>query len=179
PVFLVPLCAFPSVFVASFFFYCPAPPPLLPSFPTRRSSDLVLDRYAAEAPANELAEAADWIDECYAGDSAEDIVAALAAHESPDDQAAAEVIRSKAPTQVKATLALLRTTAGTTLAEVLEQDYRVAVALTERPDLKEGIRAQVIDKDRNPQWSPATLAEVSDETVETILTTDHEEKVFS
>ena len=63
---------------------------------------------------------------------------------------------------MKVTLAALRKAAGMTLAEVLEQDYRVAVALTERPDLKEGIRAQVIDKDRNPQWSPATLAEVSD-----------------
>ncbi|MDV6286936.1 enoyl-CoA hydratase/isomerase family protein, partial [Rhodococcus jostii] len=24
----------------------------------------------------------------------------------------------------------------------------------------EGIRAQVVDKDRNPQWSPATIEEV-------------------
>ena len=154
-------------------------PDLISDLTAGQDLDTVLDRYAAEAPANELAEAADWIDECYVGDSAEDIVAALAAHESPDAQAAAEVIRSKAPTSVKVTLAALRKAASMTLAEVLEQDYRVAVALTERPDLKEGIRAQVIDKDRNPQWSPATLAEVSDETVETILTTDHEEKVFS
>ncbi|MDN6529202.1 MAG: 3-hydroxyisobutyryl-CoA hydrolase, partial [Brevibacterium sp.] len=39
----------------------------------------VIERYAADAPENELAEAAGWIDECYAGDRAEDIVAALAA----------------------------------------------------------------------------------------------------
>src|SRR5699024_2168626 len=181
-------------------------PDLIANLTAGQDLDTVLDRYAAEAPANELADAADWSDECYGGDSAEDIVAALAAHESPDAQAAAEVVqrkaptavngtlaadesadaraaaevsRSKASTAVKGTLAALRNAAGMPLAEVLEQDYRVAVALTERPDLKEGIRAQVIDKDRNPQWSPATLAEVSDETVETILTTDHEEKVFS
>lgn len=30
----------------------------------------------------------------------------------------------------------------------------------------EGIRAQVIDKDRDPRWSPATLAEVTDTAVD-------------
>ena len=141
--------------------------------------EATINRYAAEAPANELAEAASWIDECYQGDRVEDIVAALSAHENPDANAAAELIGTKAPTSVKVTLAAIRNAATMTLAEVLEQDYRVAVSLTSRPDLKEGIRAQVIDKDRNPQWSPASFDEVSDETVHEILTTSQAEKVFS
>ena len=36
-------------------------------------------------------------------------------------------------------------------------------ALFRAPDLVEGIRAQVIDKDRNPQWRPARLADVTRE----------------
>ena len=31
---------------------------------------------------------------------------------------------------------------------------------TTQPDLVEGIRAQVIDKDRTPRWQPATIAEL-------------------
>ena len=33
-------------------------------------------------------------------------------------------------------------------------------------DLVEGIRAQLIDKDRNPKWSPASLAAVTTADVE-------------
>ncbi len=33
-------------------------------------------------------------------------------------------------------------------------------------DLVEGIRAQLVDKDRNPTWSPASLAEVTAADVE-------------
>lgn len=36
----------------------------------------------------------------------------------------------------------------------------------EGTDLAEGIRAQIIDKDRNPQWDPANLTDVTDEVVQ-------------
>ncbi len=49
---------------------------------------------------------------------------------------------------------------------MLEQEYRVSCAALSVPDLVEGIRAQVIDKDRDPRWSPATLEEVTDADVE-------------
>ena len=70
--------------------------------------ETVIARYAAEPPESELAEAAAWIDECYRGDDAEAIVAALAAHASPEANAAAELILTKAPTSVKVTLAAIR-----------------------------------------------------------------------
>ena len=47
------------------------------------------------------------------------------------------------------------------LEDVLIQDYRVSSATARSHDLVEGIRAQIIDKDRNPKWSPASLAAVT------------------
>jgi len=67
---------------------------------------------------------------------------------------------------VKLTLASLRRVRGLSLEETLVQEYRVGLRSLAGPDFREGIRAQVVDKDRNPQWKPATLAEVTAADVE-------------
>jgi enoyl-CoA hydratase len=67
---------------------------------------------------------------------------------------------------VKVTLASLRRVKGRTLDEALAQEYRVGLRFLDAPDFREGIRAQVVDKDRNPRWKPPTLAEVLPEQVE-------------
>ena len=75
---------------------------------------------------------------------------------------AADAIRANAPTSLKLAFQLLRRGAGLTLPQCLQQEYDAAVQLFARPDLAEGVRAAVIDKDRNPQWQPAALAAVTD-----------------
>lgn len=74
----------------------------------------------------------------------------------------AETILTKSPTALKATLAAVRRarTAGT-LEEVLDVEYRASCAALRTPDLVEGIRAQVIDKDRMPKWVPGELGAVT------------------
>lgn len=45
------------------------------------------------------------------------------------------------------------------------RELAIAIACTRGPDFAEGIRALLIDKDKHPQWSPATLAEVDEAAV--------------
>ncbi|AIY39761.1 3-hydroxyisobutyryl-CoA hydrolase [Collimonas arenae] len=47
------------------------------------------------------------------------------------------------------------------LAEVFRLEYVVSLHCAARADFAEGIRALIIDKDRQPKWQPATLAEVA------------------
>ncbi|MSQ58991.1 MAG: enoyl-CoA hydratase/isomerase family protein [Betaproteobacteria bacterium] len=47
------------------------------------------------------------------------------------------------------------------LAEVFRAELVASLVCAARPDLAEGIRALLIDKDRHPRWRPATLAEVT------------------
>ncbi|WP_158019297.1 enoyl-CoA hydratase/isomerase family protein [Mycobacterium basiliense] len=124
-----------------------------------------LAHYTTEPPPSTLAAQRDWIDKCYSGDTVADIIAALRAYRGDGaDQAkdAADLIDSRSPVALSVTLeAVRRAAALETLEDVLVQDYRVSSASIRSHDLVEGIRAQLIDKDRNPKWSPATLAEVT------------------
>ncbi|WP_326586841.1 enoyl-CoA hydratase/isomerase family protein [Streptomyces sp. NBC_01294] len=127
----------------------------------------VLPRYAATPEPGELADRRPWIDHCYAADTVEEIVERLLGVGDPAAKETAETILAKSPTALKVTLAAVRRAAALdTLEHVLAQEFRVSCNALASPDLVEGIRAQVVDKDRTPRWSPPTLAEVSGADVE-------------
>jgi len=126
-----------------------------------------LAAHAAEPPPSDLAAHREWIDQCYAGQTVADIVSALRGHDAGPAHDAAALIATRSPIAVSVTLAAVHRAAKLdTLQDVLTQDYRVSCASLRSHDLVEGIRAQLIDKDRNPQWSPASLAAVSSADVE-------------
>ncbi|WP_432589659.1 enoyl-CoA hydratase/isomerase family protein [Streptomyces sp. HD1123-B1] len=132
----------------------------------RSSVAEVLPRYARQAPPGELAAQRGWIDDAYARGTVEEIVDRLHALPGAAAKETAETLLSRSPTALKVTLAALRRARSLgSLERVLEQEYRVSCAALSSPDLVEGIRAQLVDKDREPRWSPATLAEVTDEDV--------------
>ncbi|TFD68942.1 enoyl-CoA hydratase/isomerase family protein [Cryobacterium ruanii] len=117
-------------------------------------------------PAPLLAERV-WIDECYFGNDLPAIIERLQRSSIQAAQEAATAISAKSPTAVTVTLeSLRRARARDGLEDVLEQEYRVSLRMVAGHDVVEGIRAQVIDKDRNPSWQPSTLAEVSDADVQ-------------
>ncbi|MEU9623063.1 enoyl-CoA hydratase/isomerase family protein [Streptomyces sp. NPDC098085] len=120
-------------------------------------------RHASPAPGGELAEHREWIDFCYRADSVEEILDRLGTCDVPAAKQAAETILAKSPTALKVTLSALRRARGLdSLEAVLDQEYRTSCTAFTRHDLVEGVRAQIIDKDRDPRWSPADLAEVTD-----------------
>ena len=124
--------------------------------------DQAIATHAVEPPPSELAAQREWIDECYAGDTVADIVAGLRDHDAGSANDAADLIETRSPIALSVTLEAVRRAATLdTLEDVLAQDYRVSSAALRSHDLVEGIRAQLVDKDRNPKWSPASLPEVS------------------
>lgn len=127
----------------------------------------VLERYATAPGPGELAGRRAWIDHCYAADTVEEIVERLLGHGDPAAKEAAETVLAKSPTSLKVTLAALRRAAAPgPLERDLVREFRVSCRALAAPDLVEGVRAQVVDKDRTPRWSPAALADVTDAEVE-------------
>lgn len=114
-----------------------------------------------------LERARPWIDDAFAADSVGEILDRLRAHPEPDAAAAAELIAALSPTALTVTLEAVRLARQKrSLREVLEQEYGLVMwfALTQ-PDLVEGIRAQLVDKDRSPRWRPASLEELDPDLV--------------
>lgn len=87
------------------------------------------------------------------------LLSGLEASEHPQARALGAAVRELCPTSVAVTLAQLARTrsAELGLAEVLADDYRVLGRLLARPDFAEGVRAQLIDKDGSPLWTPDSI----------------------
>lgn len=77
---------------------------------------------------------------------------------------------SASPTSLKLTRRLLTLARrAAQLEDELINEYRAACSLLAGHDLYEGIRAAIIDRDKNPRWAPATLAGVDDDVIDALL----------
>ena len=99
-----------------------------------------------------LADAQDQIDAAFAGDLGQ-IMERLAGMEGDFAAQTLKALRRNSPLAMAVTLAMLDQLAGVTdIRDALRLEYRFTARAMEHGDFLEGIRAQIIDKDRNPQW---------------------------
>jgi enoyl-CoA hydratase len=135
-----------------------------------RSADDVQTQLAAlSAPPapGKLEAARSWIDACYGANTAEEIFARMDASNAEAAQTALAAMKKASPTSLKITLRNIRDAAKfNRVEECFVQDYRIALACVAGHDTIEGIRATIVDKDRNPAWRPDTLERVTPEIVE-------------
>lgn len=103
--------------------------------------------------------AADWIEECYAGDDVVEIANRLQAHAHPDARRAAQDLRARSPFAVTVALRALRRAETLDVPEVLTQDLRIAESVIP-VDFQEGVQALLVRKDNAPRWQHASLEEV-------------------
>lgn len=103
-----------------------------------------------------------WIDDAFSADTVAGIVERLEGMTGDAPAAALATLRELSPMSLTITLAAVRrarTLPG--LRDALAMEYGLAswIAHTQ-PDMPEGIRAQLIDKDRAPRWTPARIEDV-------------------
>ena len=104
------------------------------------------------------------IDAAFGFERVEEIVAALQAGGSEFAQKTLGVMKHKSPSSMKVTLKLLREARGSaSLKACLEREFATSHHVLATDEFYEGVRAAVVDKDRNPKWHPAELSEVTPE----------------
>lgn len=103
-----------------------------------------------------------WIDHAFSADSVAEILERLDGRDEPEAAQARGVLAELAPTGLAVTLEAVREARGGDLRAALAGEYRRVMWFVEHhPDLAEGIRAQLVDKDRSPKWQPASIAELA------------------
>ena len=127
---------------------------------------LLIEGFATGETSGPVAAMQSNIDAWFGYDRMEDIVAALKRDGSELAAATLKTLSEKSPRGMVVTLKLLRLARGSSsLEQCLVREYRAALQVFASDDFREGVRAAVIDKDRNPRWSPAKIEDVTPEMV--------------
>jgi enoyl-CoA hydratase/carnithine racemase len=114
-------------------------------------------------PAPTLEQHEQVIEMLCSGSSLEQIVAGIVAYAGDDPwlKRAASTLAAGSPTTAALSWELQRRGRKMSLEDALRMELIVAVQCCAHPDLAEGVRALLIDKDNAPRWTPRTLNEVT------------------
>ncbi|MDO6799479.1 enoyl-CoA hydratase/isomerase family protein [Shimia thalassica] len=116
----------------------------------------LIDEAAQDAPAGPLAAMQDDINANFGGEALGDIVNALQNDGSDFASGALKKLSRNSPLAMGCALEIIhRVRSSKDIRSALELEYRFTYRAMEHGDFLEGIRAQIIDKDRNPQWQHA------------------------
>ncbi|MBU2962179.1 enoyl-CoA hydratase/isomerase family protein [Citreicella sp. C3M06] len=109
---------------------------------------------AASAPESPLAASQAEITALFGGESVAEILDALESPSSDLAASALKALRRNAPLSMALTIEMLRRLRAkpSDIRAALVQEYRVSHRAVEEGDFLEGVRAQIIDKDRDPHW---------------------------
>lgn len=108
------------------------------------------------------------IDQCFDGDTVEEIFENLHLDGSDWAMDTIRTLNKMSPTALKVTHRSINQGKKLSLQDCLKTEFRLAIntAVVLESDFKEGVRALLIDKDFKPKWNPKKLHDVTDEQVE-------------
>lgn len=136
-------------------------PALLSDIASGRSVDAALAAHAVDPGRSTLTENAELIDDIFGIPDMGGIFTALRDDGSDFAMATMSHLERKSPTSLVLTLHLMREAQRSASLEMcLDREYAADAAILSGHDFYEGVRAAVMDKDRNPVWSPARLDEI-------------------
>ena len=125
-----------------------------------RDGVAAIARHAAPLPPFSLAPHQAAIDRCFGGASLPAILAALEAEDTEWAHATLTTLRAMSPASLLWSHRLLREGAHRHLGACLDAELALVLRVTRHPDFAEGVRAMLVDKDRKPVWTHASVAEV-------------------
>ena len=101
------------------------------------------------------------IEDIFLKDSLEDIWRSLDQSQTEFSKTTLQTLQSRSPISLHITFHHLKLAKKETYHQSIARDYRLACAFLKKSDLFEGIRAQLIDKDKCPKWQSSSIFNIS------------------
>lgn len=131
--------------------------------------DAALARHTTDAPASDLEGQLGEIDRVFGSGSVADMVDKLTGDDEWSKQTR-EALTTLAPSSLWITAELVRRGADLTLEQCLDLELVLGGEVTRNADFVEGVRAVLVDKDRNPSWNPPAIGDIDAEAIEALFT---------
>lgn len=132
--------------------------------PSKQAVTEIIKNFSMHVPSSELIKHKQVIESCFSYPSVEKILAAL--NLSTDwCRQVAHTLKTKSPTSLKVTLQELIRGEQLDFDACMDMEYVMMQQFLSSHDFLEGVRAVLIDKDKNPKWQPSHLNEVTEDDV--------------
>jgi len=126
----------------------------------------LLKTHSSPPPHSFLKENLSIIRSCFAATTIDAILENLLNNGSPFATQTYEELKTKSPSSLRVVLQALLNAQHLDFSDCMTQELRLSHAFIQRHDFAEGVRALLIDKDKNPRWQPSTLQEVTPDMVQ-------------
>jgi enoyl-CoA hydratase len=134
---------------------------------SHRDVEAVLKNLSDDLGKGPLGKNSDMIERTFRPSKVSEILLALQGEASDFAAETLRALQTRSPTSLTLALRLLREgKQSRNLAECLRREFDACLQILKTPDFYEGIRAVVIDKDRNPNWVPATIEAVEPSSID-------------
>ncbi|EGC35152.1 hypothetical protein DICPUDRAFT_33863 [Dictyostelium purpureum] len=140
------------------------------SNPTHENVKKVLDQVCDKIDVNdsslEFNQNLETIERIFGKSSVEEIFDSLEKENTEWSKQTLKTLKTVSPTSLKVVFEQMNQGKKLpSLAKCLEMEFRISQHFLEKPDFFEGVRALLVDKDKNPKWNPSSIDQVSDDLV--------------
>jgi enoyl-CoA hydratase/carnithine racemase len=139
------------------------------ALPALRGALPDVSRFTAPLPPFSLEPHRAAIDRCFSAATVPEIFARLTAEGTDWARETLATLSGHSPSALFFSLAAIRRGAGLDLRAALAAELRLTRKVTQHPDFAEGVRAMVVDKDRQPRWTPPSVDQMDPAAIAAML----------
>lgn len=126
----------------------------------------LFQKFTIDPGPSKLAQHINTIKQCFAHNSVAEIIRDLDSRNDPWSRECATHLLTRSPSSLMITHKAFNMAKNMTLHEALAMEFNLTLKIIQTHDFYEGVRAVLIDKDKKPKWSPATLSAVTKQKID-------------